>query len=195
MGAVGMPVTRHPPHRSQRALLTHWAPPSGTNVRAELLHKIRTHQARRVHILLSRSAYNDQVDRRSYPALCPDRGFLIAVPLRQRPSLHYLRRGQNPLCSVASSVLLRCPTSHPRACSSFGLYLHEPARACPGVNEISQVPVKGRLHVHGVYDGARSIPHLPLTYEMMLPSLQQNEIGTSKFGHFRRSIPSPWSPL
>jgi len=29
--AVGMPVTRHPPHRSQRALLTHWAPPSGIN--------------------------------------------------------------------------------------------------------------------------------------------------------------------
>jgi hypothetical protein len=26
MVAVGMPVSRHPPHRSQRALLTHWAP-------------------------------------------------------------------------------------------------------------------------------------------------------------------------
>ena len=29
MVAVGMPVTRHPPRRSQRALLTHWAPASG----------------------------------------------------------------------------------------------------------------------------------------------------------------------
>jgi hypothetical protein len=29
--AVGMPVTRHPPHRSQHALLTHWAPASGIN--------------------------------------------------------------------------------------------------------------------------------------------------------------------
>src|SRR5262249_24478440 len=29
----------------------------------------------------------------------------------------------------------------------------------------------------------------------MLPSLQQNEIGTSEFDPFRRSIPSPWSPL
>ena len=94
MGAVGMPVTRHSPHRSQRALLTHWAPPSGTNVSAELRHKIRTHQAPRGHILLSRSAYNYQVDRRSYPALCSDRGVLIAVPLRQRPSRHRLRRGQ-----------------------------------------------------------------------------------------------------
>ena len=27
--AVGMPVTRHPPHRSQHALLMHWAPTSG----------------------------------------------------------------------------------------------------------------------------------------------------------------------
>ena len=28
LDAVGMPVTRHPPHRSQRALLMHWAPAS-----------------------------------------------------------------------------------------------------------------------------------------------------------------------
>jgi hypothetical protein len=27
--AVGMPVTRHPPHRSQHAELPHWAPTSG----------------------------------------------------------------------------------------------------------------------------------------------------------------------
>jgi hypothetical protein len=27
--AVGIPVTRHPPHRSQHALLMHWAPTSG----------------------------------------------------------------------------------------------------------------------------------------------------------------------
>jgi len=27
--AVGMPVTGHPPHRSQRAQLTHWAPTLG----------------------------------------------------------------------------------------------------------------------------------------------------------------------
>ena len=32
--AVGIPVARYPPHRSQRALLTHWAPPSSTNVKA-----------------------------------------------------------------------------------------------------------------------------------------------------------------
>jgi hypothetical protein len=32
--AVGTPVARRPPHRSQRALLTHWAPASGANVEA-----------------------------------------------------------------------------------------------------------------------------------------------------------------
>jgi hypothetical protein len=31
--------------------------------------------------------------------------------------------------------------------------------------------------------------------ERMLPSLQQNEIGTSEFDPFRSSIPSPWYPL
>jgi len=34
--AVGMPVTRHPPHRSQQALLTHWAPASGNNVQTQV---------------------------------------------------------------------------------------------------------------------------------------------------------------
>ena len=31
--AVGMPVSRHPPHRSQRAELPHWAPTSGCDVK------------------------------------------------------------------------------------------------------------------------------------------------------------------
>jgi hypothetical protein len=36
MVAVGMTVARHPPHRSQRALLTHWAPASGSNVQTQV---------------------------------------------------------------------------------------------------------------------------------------------------------------
>ena len=32
--AVGMPVARHPPHRSQRAELPHWAPTSGQTHRS-----------------------------------------------------------------------------------------------------------------------------------------------------------------
>ena len=80
MVAVGMPVARYPPHRFRRALQTHRAPPSGNNVRAELLHKMRTHQALRVHTAFSCSAHSHQNVRRGYPALCPDRGLLIAVP-------------------------------------------------------------------------------------------------------------------
>ena len=34
-----------------------------------------------------------------------------------------------------------------------------------------------------------------ICHEMMLPSLQQNEIGTSELDPFRSSILGPWSPL
>jgi hypothetical protein len=37
--AVGTLVTRRPPHRSQRALLTHWAPPLGIGVKT--MHRLR----------------------------------------------------------------------------------------------------------------------------------------------------------
>jgi len=33
---VGMPVTRHPPYRSRRALLTHRAPTSGSDVQLQI---------------------------------------------------------------------------------------------------------------------------------------------------------------
>ena len=94
MVAVGTPVARRPPHRSQRALLTHWAPPSGNGVRTNYCTRWRMHQAPRIHIVFSRSAHSHQKVRRSNPALSPDRGHLIAVPFRQRPSLHHLRQGQ-----------------------------------------------------------------------------------------------------
>ena len=32
--AVGMPITRHPPYRSQRALLMHWVPASGNDAQS-----------------------------------------------------------------------------------------------------------------------------------------------------------------
>ena len=145
--------------------------------------------------LSRRLAHGDKPARRGFPAQCPDRGRLAAVPLGRGPSLHDLRRGRSPLCSAASSVLLPRPTPHPRACSSFGCCLHEPVRrACPDTDEVSQVPYKGRLHVHGVSDCARLLVRKPLAGRM-LPSRHQNGIGTSEFDPFRSSIPSPWSPL
>ena len=43
MVAVGTQVTLHPPHRSQRALLTHWAPTSGCDVQLQI--GIRMHNS------------------------------------------------------------------------------------------------------------------------------------------------------
>ncbi len=47
----------------------------------------------------------------------------------------------------------------------------------------------------GVFDCVRFGLMLAKTHEPILPSLQENEIGTSKFDPFRSSIPSLWSPL
>src|SRR5215831_14116192 len=74
--------------------------------------------------------------------------------------------------------------------------LPEPARyTSPGMDETSQVPHKELLHVHKVSDCARFFPCKPLRHGQMLPSLQQNEIGTSELDPFRSSILGPWSPL
>ena len=83
--AVGMPVARHPPHRSRRALLTHRAPPSGQTSNAERFGRAR------------RLAHNRQSDRRSSPALCPDCGRPTVVSLGPGPSLHVLRRELPPI--------------------------------------------------------------------------------------------------
>ena len=71
--AVGMPVTRHPPHRSVRADFPHTAPTSG----------VWRHSA-----YLCFLTHTPQPTRRRPPALCPGCGRLVRVPLGQRPSLH-----------------------------------------------------------------------------------------------------------
>jgi hypothetical protein len=71
----------------------------------------------------------------------------------------------------------------------------EPVRhAEPDTDEASQVPYKGRLHVHGVSDCARLPATKPFRWEDVAFS-SSNWIGTSEFDSFRSSIPSPWSPL
>jgi hypothetical protein len=77
---VGKRVAPFPPRRSRRALLTHRAPPSGRTSDGERFG--------RAHCL----AHSRQSDRRRYPALCPDRGRLTAIPLGPGPFLHVLRR-------------------------------------------------------------------------------------------------------
>jgi hypothetical protein len=64
---------------------------------------------------------------------------------------------------------------------------------CPGTGETSQVPDNELLHVHKVYDCARFSPCKPIHHGTMLPSLPQNEIGTSELDPFRSSILGPWN--
>ena len=85
--------------------------------------------------------------------------------------------------------------SSPPCTLIFGLRLHEPIRpAEPDTDEASQVPCKGRLHVHGVSDCARLLIAKPFQREDVAFS-SSSWIGTSEFDPFRSSIPSPWSPL
>ena len=47
-----------------------------------------------------------------------------------------------------------------------------------GCDEISQVPYKERLHVHGVYDCARCVDNLPFVSSPLLSSASYNRIDT-----------------
>jgi hypothetical protein len=78
--AVGMPVSRHPPHRSVREVLPHTAPISGNNAETSDLEKLRF------------SAYTVKPDRHSSPPLSADCGRNHGVSLGQGPSLHLLLR-------------------------------------------------------------------------------------------------------
>jgi len=184
MVAVGKRVTPLPPRRSRRALLTHRAPPSGRTSDGERFGPAH------------RPAHNRQLDRRRYPALCPDRGRLTAVPLGPGPSLHVLRR-KSP--SIVRSLL--------RYCGPVRLLTHvHVQRAAYGLPEPARTKVRARVRSPRFRTKdvstcmgsptAQGPSHTrPRTHEMMLPSLQRNEISTSEFDPFRSSIPSPWSPL
>src|SRR6266704_1692033 len=68
--------------------------------------------------------------------------------------------------------------------------------ACaPDTNEISQVPTKGRNHVHMGSTTARGSSSPSHYGGRILLSGQRYGVSTSKFDPFRRSIPSPQPPL
>ena len=71
-----MAIADHPLHRSQRARLTHWAPPLG-------------HDAQAVFLCLT---YPVERTLQVAPELRPGPGLLTRVPLGPPPSLHPLRR-------------------------------------------------------------------------------------------------------
>jgi hypothetical protein len=85
--AVGMPVARHPPHRSQRAELPHWAPTSGNDAQATNCLPYPFQRTLQV--------YSGSVSGAWFAGpLCPEPGLLDWIPLGQSPSLHSLRRPQ-----------------------------------------------------------------------------------------------------
>jgi len=111
MVAVGIPVTRYPPRRSQRALLTHWAPPSSTNVKAvTLLDAHQPTQSTRLPGAVSGPRLSDRCSSwaKSFPPHPPPRA------------------GSH--CSVASSVIRLCPTSHLRSYLLLSLYFNKSTR-------------------------------------------------------------------
>ncbi len=76
----------------------------------------------------------------------------------------------------------------------FGRRLHEPVRhAKPDTDEASQVPYKGRLHVHGVSDCARLLVAKPFRREDVAFS-SSNWIGTSEFDRFAARYPAHGLP-
>src|SRR4029077_9131343 len=84
---------------------------------------------------------------------------------------------------------------HPRACSSFGLCLHEPVRhALPDTDEASQVPYKGRLYVHGVSDCARLLHPQAICAGRMLPSRQRTRSAPRNSTRFAARYPARGLP-
>ena len=87
---VGMPITRHPPYRSQRALLMHWVPTSS----------IDAHTFQWIRIPPCSMPYPIQVIWLKYPALCLAPVLLGWIPLSQPPFLHLLRHRLVVTCLV-----------------------------------------------------------------------------------------------
>ncbi len=103
--AVGMPVTRHPPHRPVHEELPHTAPTSGNDA--------NTHQRiRMAHDL----TYPLKRTGRACPALCPEHVLLKRIPLGQPPSLRGLRHPMSdvvrPLPRYYGAVRLPMPVRH-----------------------------------------------------------------------------------
>jgi hypothetical protein len=100
--AVGMPVTRHPPHRSQRAALPHWAPASGRNAKALLWIRMIN-----LPIPTCGLTYPLQLMWHAHPALRPEHGLLVRIALGQTSSLHRLRRLRGSRKRLAGVVVRR----------------------------------------------------------------------------------------
>jgi len=120
--AVGMPVTRHPPHRSQRALLTHWAPASGNDVQAQV--RLWMMLVSTISLSYPFQCILQARHPKSFPAQRPELVLLEQIPLGQSPSLHGLLRQDSHLSSIGPFLGIygpvRLPTSVHRSRTPLG---------------------------------------------------------------------------
>jgi hypothetical protein len=184
MVAVGTLIAERPPHRSRRALLTHRA----------LFPRVERRQAGGVDPPAIRRTATNRIDvatRLSVRTTAACRLFPLGETLPSATSA-------GSCLALFGRILSNMVSSDFSSTCTLGVRLMAfPSRpgTSPGTGETSQVPRKERLHVHKVSDCARFFPCKPVRHGMMLPSLSQNEIGTSEFDPFRSSILGPWSPL
>ena len=143
---VGMPVARHPPYRSRRALLTHRAPTSGADLQVKLpvvsvpaLLASRAGEADWLCMAVAAFLRSESIQispfsplsRFSARCLFCQIGFPSVRPLSSTASAGRIR---TCLCSAASWVLWACPTSHLCSSQSCSLRIHcaDPATISSG---------------------------------------------------------------
>ena len=129
------------------------------------------------------------------PALCPEHALQLALPstgrLPSTVSAADVTRHCSRLPQYYAAVRLLVRVHAHRAAIAFmgrsgALTGHE--RGLPGSAQRTSPRAWGHRQ--------REAPRPQAIYAgRMLPSLQENEIGTSEFDPFRCSIPSPWHPL
>ena len=159
--AVGTPIARRPPRRSQRAALLHWAPALGR--RAEAMGPIRMHVLRYL-------PYASPPTVHTFPALRPVRVLLVRIPLGPSPSLHslrewfsaVLRRFRRPLPSPAFPP--SCPFRF--AMATFSSF----SRRCSGTSSVlwgGQTPCSVHRWLESSdFPSRSSLPRLPISFAL-----------------------------
>ena len=99
------------------------------------------------------------------PALCPGHASQLTLPSTGRLPSTVSAADVTRHCSrlhrcYAAVRLLTCVHAHRSAVAFMGR-----SNVPPDTDEVSQVPTKGRLHVHGVFDCARLLVRKPLRRE------------------------------
>ena len=182
MFTVGMPVTRHPPYRSQRAELPHWALTLGNNVHGQI-HM--SHQFHHPSLISSGTVPGTSYGGTASPWPSP-------FPPPPPPTgvspdfVQWLLRYYGPV---------RLPMLVHRSRTPLGFSARTLKPSAQGRTWDLPVSVwKASERAWGLRPrGAET--HLAITICPVLPSVQVDAVGTPKQTLFRGSIPSPHFPL